>query len=136
MIQVYFFMARQQKYGIRFPFNIISDDKTLLDLNLTKSDRIKSELMHCIFTPKGQRLRNPDFGSRLIQFIFNPNDGDTWGDIVSEIKTMVKKWIPECNLQNIDIYETDDGLGLVADIKYNVTEDDGTTISNRIITNL
>lgn len=129
-------MARRQKYGIRFPFNIISEEKTLLDLNQSKSDKIKSELMHCIFTPKGQRLRNPEFGSRLIQFIFNPNDGDTWGDIVSEIKTMVGKWVPDCSLQDIDIYETDDGLGLVASIKYTVREDDGSISSNRIITNL
>lgn len=129
-------MARQQKYGIRFPFNIISDDKTVLDLNKTKNDKIKSELMHCIFTPMGQRLRSPDFGSRLIQFIFNPNDGDTWGDIVSELKTMVSKWVPDCSLQNIDIYETDEGRGLVADIKYTVKEDNGSIVSNRIITNL
>lgn len=129
-------MARRQKYGIRFPFNIISEEKPLLDLNQSKSDKIKSELMHCIFTPKGQRLRNPEFGSRLIQFIFNPNDGDTWGDIVSEIKTMVGKWVPDCSLQDVDIYETDDGLGLVASIKYTVREDDGSISSNRIITNL
>ena len=64
-------MAKEQKYGIKFPINVVSDDKTLFDLNYTRAESVKSEVMHLIFTPKGQRLRNPNFGTRLIQFIFN-----------------------------------------------------------------
>ena len=61
-------MVKTQKYGIKFPFNILSEDKTLLDLNKTKGEQVKSQLMHLLFTQKGQRLRSPDFGTNLLQY--------------------------------------------------------------------
>jgi phage baseplate assembly protein W len=98
-------------------------------------DGIKSQLMHLIFTPVGQRLRKPTFGSKLIQFIFNPNDSQTWDDVVTEIRDMIAKNIPNCSLKDISIYENEGGRGLIADIQYSVTAN-GTTIPDRIITNL
>ena len=129
-------MGKTQKYGIKFPFNIVSDYKTLLDLNITKADRVQSQLMHLIFTQKGQRLRLPDFGTNLLQFIFNPNDLQTWDDVQFEIKESVKKWVPECELNNITIYETDNGRSLIAELKYSVTENNGTTTEHKLVTNL
>jgi phage baseplate assembly protein W len=128
-------MARTQKFGIRFPFNIKSDEKTFVDLDTTAGEGIKSQIMHLIFTPIGQRIRRPLFGSKLIQFIFNPNDNQTYGDVVSEIKDMVKRNIPNCTLDDINVYEINDGLGLVASIKYSVSENGGTT-QYQIMTNL
>lgn len=128
-------MARTQKFGIRFPFNIKSDEKTFVDLDRTPGEGVKSQIMHLIFTPMGQRIRRPLFGSKLIQFIFNPNDSQSFGDVVSEIKDMVKRNIPNCSLDEINVYEINDGLGLVANIKYSVTEN-GSTTRYQIMTNL
>lgn len=129
-------MAKEQKYGIKFPINVSSDDMTLFDLNHTKEEQIKSELMHLIFTPTGQRVRKPNFGTRLIQFIFNPDDTETWGDIVSEIKETVKMWIPDCKIKNVEVAEFEDGLTLYAKISYTFTEMDGNTRNYEIITKL
>jgi len=128
-------MPKTQKYGIKFPINITSDEKTFFDLDSTQEEAIKSEIMHLIFTPMGQRLRKPLFGSKLIQFIFNPNDGQTWSDVVSEIKDMVSRNIPNCSIDNVNVYEINDGLGLVASIKYSVTSN-GQTKQYQIMTNL
>lgn len=128
-------MARTQKFGIKFPFNIVSDEKTFVDLDRTPGDGIKSQIMHLIFTPMGQRLRRPLFGSKLIQFLFSPNDSQTWGDVVSEIKDMIKRNIPNCSLDEIKVYEINEGLGLVASIKYSVIEN-GNTVQYQIMTNL
>lgn len=128
-------MARTQKYGITFPFKIKSFDKTFVDLDKTAGEGIKSEIMHLIFTPVGQRIRRPLFGSKLIQFIFNPNDSQTWSDVVSEIKDMIKRNIPNCSLDEINVYEINEGLGLVANIKYSVKENGGTK-QYQIMTNL
>lgn len=128
-------MARTKHYGIRFPFNIKDDEGTFLDLDRTSGEGIKSQIMHIIFTPMGQRIRRPLFGSKLIQFIFNPNDSQTFGDVVSEIKDMVKRNIPNCNLDDINIYEADEGRRLVASIKYSVTEN-GNTSQYQIMTDL
>ena len=128
-------MARTQKYGVKFPFNIKDDEGTFFDLDKTPGEGIKSQIMHLIFTPVGQRIRRPLFGSKLIQFIFNPNDGQTFGDVVSEIKDMVSRNIPYCSLDDINIYEMDEGRSLVASIKYSVRENGGTT-QYQIMTNL
>lgn len=92
--------------------------------------------MHLIFTPKGQRLRSPNFGTRLIEYIFNPDDGETWGNVVSEIKECVKMWIPSCNLKDIEVVETEDGLTLAVKIIYTLTARDGMTKDYEIITTL
>lgn len=114
-------MAKIQHYGIKFPVTIDNFEKTFFDLDIKTADGIRSEIMHCIFTPKGQRIRYPDFGTSLIQFIFNPNDSQTWSDVKSEIKETVTKFIPNTTINDIEIYETDSGLGLWALVKYTVT---------------
>lgn len=129
-------MAKIQKYGIKFPFSITSEDNTLLDLNKSKADKIKSQLMHVLFTQKGQRIRQPEFGTNLIQFIFNPNDSQSWDDIKFELKEIVSRWIPDCSLEDIEIYENENGVGLVADITYSVLENNGTVSVYELITKL
>lgn len=129
-------MAKEQRYGIKFPINVSSEDMTLFDLSHTRAEQVKSELMHLIFTPRGQRLRKPDFGTRLIQFIFNPNDSQTWGDVVNEIKETVKMWIPNCNVQEVEVAEFEEGLTLYARIKYTLKEEDGSVGNYEIISKL
>jgi phage baseplate assembly protein W len=128
-------MARTQRYGIKFPFTIRSLDGTFVDLDNTKGESVKSQIMHIIFTPMGQRLRRPLFGSRLIQYLFSPNDSQSWDDVVYEIKDMVKRNIPNCTIDDVNVYEVDEGLGLVASIKYSVNEN-GQTVQYQIMTNL
>lgn len=128
-------MSKTIRYGIKFPITIRSEQKTLLDLNTTAAEDVNSKLMHVIFTPKGQRLRNPNFGTNLIQFIFNPNDKQTWDDIVSEIKSAVKAYVPECNIQDIEIAEGEDGADLYAKINYSV-KSNGDIINYQTITKL
>lgn len=120
-------MAKTQHYGIKFPIQIVSEEGKCLDLNLTKAQMVKSQLMHVLFTPIGQRIRQPNFGTNLIQFLFNPNDEETFSDVFLTIKQTVKKWVPDCSLEDITITETDNGLGLDAKITFSVNEDDGTS---------
>lgn len=120
-------MAKVQKYGIKFPITILSEDKSLLDTNETKQKGVHSELMHLIFTPSGQRLRDPEFGTKLIQFIFSPNDNETWSDILTEIKDKVAKYIPSCSIKDLEVSETDNGVGIVVNVKYSLKENGSST---------
>lgn len=128
-------MSKLQRYGIKFPFKNKSIFNTFIDLNITESDSIRSQIMHLLFTPVGQRLRKPLFGSKLIQFIFNPNDGQTWGDVVNEIKDMIKNNIPNCTIDNLYVYESENGLGVSVQIDYSVMEN-GENNSYQIVANL
>ena len=129
-------MAKLQHFDIKFPITRVSEENTLLDLNGNVADGIRSRLMHLIFTPVGQRLRRPNFGSRLIQFIFEPNDKQTYGDVIGEIREMVRQNIQGCEISDIDVYETDNGSGLVASIKYTAVDTSGERYDDRIITRL
>ena len=129
-------MSKTQHYGIKFLIQIVSEEGKCLDLNLTKAQMIKSQIMHVLFTPIGQRIRQPNFGTNLIPFLFNPNENETFSDVMVTLKQMIKKWVPDCSLENILIYETDNGLGLNAQIRYSVIEDDGTSSLYEISTPL
>lgn len=120
-------MGRTQKYGIKFPIKIESH-KTLLDLNTTVAEDVKSQLIHLIFTPEGQKLRDPLFGTNLIKYLFNTNDKLTWDDIIFEIKNKVQTFIPNCEIENVETAPTGENSdGLEVKIKYSVKEKDGMT---------
>ena len=59
----------KQFYGIKYPFSEESDRLTFFDLNENKNESVRSMLLHILFTPKGQRLRQPNFGTNLIKYI-------------------------------------------------------------------
>lgn len=127
-------MSKTQYHGIRFPISINEETKTLFDLNFSRNEKVQSEIMHLIFTPLGQRLRRPDFGTRLIQYIFNPSDSQTWGDIVFEIKDCVRRWIPDCNVNDVQLTEIDNGFGLAVKIIYTLSNEDGSSATYEIVT--
>jgi phage baseplate assembly protein W len=116
-------MARTQKYGIEFPVNI-KNGKYLLDLNKTLADSVKSQMVHLIFTPMGQRLRNPEFGTNLIQYLFNPDDKYTWDDVVMHVKDKVNKYIKGCEVENVVAERVEDNH-ISVKVNYTVFERDG-----------
>ena len=95
----------QQKYGILYPFQHENDDELYMDLNMTQEEALKSKLLHVIFTPKGQRLRNPDFGTDLIKYIHEPADEMTFDGLKSDITQQVYKYVPEISFKDINIYD-------------------------------
>lgn len=97
-----------KKYiNIHYPFRN-SPQGFFLDLNDTDTDAVKSDLLHIILTRKGQRLYKPDFGTDLLKFIFEPEDGMTLNNIKGEIISEVKKYLPSVSVDNITIAESED----------------------------
>ena len=68
---------------------------------------IRANLIHLILTRRGTRYYMPDFGTRLYEFIFEPNDAVTFQLIEDEIRTTVKKFIPNLDIQSIRITQAD-----------------------------
>ena len=114
-------MAKQQFFGIKYPFNNESKYSFYLDLNETYEDKMKSELLHIIFTPKGQRYRMPDFGTDVIKYLFEPNDSETWVAIKNEIRGQVSKYLPRISFKDINLYIDEENENRVfAKIVYSV----------------
>jgi phage baseplate assembly protein W len=126
-------MALRQKYGIKYPFNSNDIDGSFLDLNQTEADKIKSELLHIILTPKGQRLRDPNFGTNLTRFIFEPNDEITYDKIREEITNQVMRYLPGVEFIDFSFYtreeeETEIIVAIDYSVKTNNNEKEITTI--------
>lgn len=130
-------MAKQQYFGIKYPFQNESEDNRYLDLNESYRDKMRSELLHIIFTPKGQRYRNPDFGTDIIKYIFEPNDEETWAGIKTEIKGQVSKYLPRIVFKDINLYRDEENENRVyAEIDYSIMKgqtQESDTIQIRII---
>lgn len=121
--------------NINYPFKN-SPKGFFLDLNNTDADAIKADLMHLILTRKGQRLYNPDFGTDLLRFIFEPEDGMTLAGIKEEIVTVVKRYLPKLQITNISVTQsTDSNYAAVLQINYTITDDVFTT-SDVVIVNI
>ena len=76
---------RKQYYGIKFPFTANNLDGFFLDLNERIEDKVASEILHTIMTPKRSRIRKPEFGTDLAKYIFEPSDELTWENVKSEV---------------------------------------------------
>ena len=94
-------------YGIDFPFRDSLEGK-FLKMTGTPEREIRADLIHLLLTRRGSRYFLPDFGTRLYQFIFDQNDNVTFGLIESEIREVVKKYIPNLELTTINIMSAED----------------------------
>ena len=100
-------MADGKYINIAYPF-MDSPKGFFLDLTSTDSKAIKSDLMHLILTRKGERWYNPEFGSDLIKFIFEPNDGRTLSEIKLDIQNTVKRYIPNLNVDDVSVEQSEE----------------------------
>lgn len=124
-------MAVTQKYGIKYPFSSNNNEMTFIDTNSTYADGIKSQVLHVIFTPKGQRLRNPDFGTNLIKYIFSPKDELTLNDIKAEITLQISKYVNGVTFRNVEIIQNEnDDNGIIVLIEYSTKKGEKTEITN------
>lgn len=115
-------MANGKYININYPFK---DSKKGFFLDLTEEDNqaIKADLLHLILTRRGQRLYNPDFGTDLLRFIFEPNDSLTEEGIKDEIRTVVKRFLPNLKLNEIEITESPESeYAAVVSISYTITD--------------
>lgn len=89
-------------YGINFPFSD-SPKGDYLKMTETTELEVRTDLIHLLLTRKGSRYYLPDFGTRLYEFIFEQNDTVTHNLIEEEIRESVRKYIPNLNINSIEV---------------------------------
>tara|TARA_R110001583_G_scaffold194490_1_gene365471 strand:- start:6747 stop:7253 length:507 start_codon:yes stop_codon:yes gene_type:complete len=97
----------RERYGIAFPFQN-SDSGLFLKTTTTVAEETKTDLIHLILTRKGSRYFLPDFGTRLYEYIFEPMDSTTSQAIDSELRDVIKKYIPNIIVNEIKIQDLED----------------------------
>lgn len=122
-------MAKKQYFGIKYPFTSDDFQKFYVDVNSDTKDKVRSQLMHVVFTPKGQRIRMPEFGTDLIKFIFDPDEGITWESIKSEVSESVNRWINNVKVNDIQVVKNEnDDSEIYVRLDYSVI--DGNKVTN------
>ena len=108
-------------YGIDFPFRDSTGGK-FLKMTTTPETEIRANLIHLLLTKKGSRYFLPDFGTRLYQFIFDQNDAVTFDLIQEEIRDVVKKYIPNLEINSIDVMSAEDDPNQINSFSQNEDE--------------
>ena len=114
-------MAATQKYGIKYPFSNDNTENIYMDVNENYVEGIKSQVLHVIFTPKGQMIRNPEFGTDLINYIYGPNDSETFNNIKTEISTQINRYVPAVIFKDLNVYQNEENDNeIIVTITYSV----------------
>lgn len=123
-------MADIQNYGMKYPFTYENDELVYLDLNETYEQSIQAQILHVIFTPKKQKLRDPEFGSDLIKYLYDPSDGTTFDNIKSQIRSDVSARVPNVSFDDMQIMDSVDDHTKIVSIYYTVTKGNVETQNN------
>lgn len=127
--------AAKKYYGVRFPFTAKDDEKFYIDMEFDPYAEVKSDLIHLLFTPVGQKLRDPSFGTKLIDYLFEPNDQKTYTDIKIEMQEVVKKYFPGVTILELTATQNPDEIhGAKVNIKYEIDEGEYKTFDTINIT--
>jgi phage baseplate assembly protein W len=109
--------------NINFPFKD-SVKGFFLDMNTNDRLAIKADLLHLLLTNKRQRLYMPDFGVDLKKYLFEQNDEVTSGLIKEEISVAIKKYIPNLQLTELSVNNSEENeYKKIIRLDYVVTED-------------
>jgi phage baseplate assembly protein W len=127
-------MSKKQYFGIKYPFKNDGVQHFYVDTNESVAEKVKSQLIHIVFTPKGQRIRNPEFGTDLIKFIFDPNDDMSWESVKNEVSDSVNRWANNISIRNIEIVKNaEDEHEIYVRLDYSVIEGNKKTNDSVVI---
>ena len=116
--------------NIRFPIQDDREKNTYFQMNQITKDAFSSDLLLLLLTERGERYYQPDYGTNLLKFLFEPNDNLTEQDVEQEIKRTVSLYIPSLTIDSVAFNRLVDDQGnqisehqLNVHIKFTYTED-------------
>jgi phage baseplate assembly protein W len=91
------------------------------DLGIYNMECVEEDLLNHIFTIKGERVRMPDWGTRIPTMVFEINDADAQNVIRKDL-TDVFNYDPRVELLGLDVFAAEDINAIVAVAKLNYKE--------------
>lgn len=88
-------------YNIRFPIKDDVQKNRFVSMTQITKEALTSDLLLLLLTEKGERYYEPNYGTNLLKYIFEPNDSITATEIEQEIKRTVKLYIPTLTINKI-----------------------------------
>ena len=117
--------------GLKFPFTFQRRSGGTQVSTATSSDHahIHESIRQILGTRKGERFMRPDFGTRLHELIFEPNERVLYGLIRHEVMDALDLWEPRVIVTDVLVGPGDDEHLVLVDISYRL-------ISCQVIGNL
>lgn len=107
--------------GIAAPF--VYDPKGYFGVKGTR-DVVWSSIVNILLTPLGWRIMLPEFGSRLPELVFEPNDDLLQGLARTYIFDALERWEPRIRLRSANVYrDVFNDQRLHVDLSYEIVED-------------
>jgi len=94
------------RIGLKLPFN--RGRSGLFQQSQTTLEQAGSNIKNLLLTAKGERVMQPDFGSRLRELLFEQYTEDLSSRIQSEIQDAISTWLPYINISNVNIIQSDE----------------------------
>jgi uncharacterized protein len=88
--------------GAGWSFPVRLDERRRVELVRGEQD-VEQAMTIILLTPKGQRPRRPEFGCRIHDLIFAPNDGTTAGLARYYVEEALAMWEPRIAVQSVAV---------------------------------
>ncbi len=103
--------------GVKFPFN----SPGLFKKSFTTFEQASTNVKSLILTRKGERYEQPDFGTDLINVLFEPNVTGIKDFITSTITDAVTFWLPYLTITKLEITTNEDDPNMIHHIKISLS---------------
>ncbi len=105
--------------GISIPFNA---ENGIFNQTYTNVSQVIENLRNLFRTQKGERIMQPEFGTDIQYFLFEPiTDEDQFKEnIMGEIRSALNKWMPYVAIQSSEIITDPKNDARFADSRYAV----------------
>ena len=119
-------LRKQKTLNIENPIRKATTDG-MFKLTKTSTEKYKANLYTLIFTGIGERIMEPEFGTRITPLLFEPIDEDIYDAIEAEVKDAAERWIPEIVIRSVEFKKTDENIennSVEMKINFNLKNDD------------
>lgn len=99
----------------------LTNNVTCFDTLYDKNEQAKENLKSLLLTKIGERYMLPEFGTELINILFEPNNDLLNIDIQSMLMERVGYWLPYISIQTIDIKTAQSNPELTNEIEILIT---------------
>ena len=91
--------------GLKLPFN--RDKSGLFGRTQTTLEQAGSNIKNLLLTAKGERIMQPNFGSRLRDLLFEQYTEDLTERIKQEIQEAMSTWLPYIDIAKVDVIQNE-----------------------------
>jgi len=102
--------------GVKFPFNAPG----VFAKSFTTFEQASTNIKSLLLTRKGERYEQPNFGTELLNLVFEPNISELKDFVSTTINDAVNFWLPYITITELNIVTGEDDPTLVHNLKISI----------------